>query len=48
MSLNKENGRIKIELEENENTDLLAYYLTASGEVKIIIQQMQKEIIKYI
>ena len=45
VSLNKENGRIKIELEENENTDLLAYYLTASGEVKIVEQDTETELL---
>lgn len=45
ISLNKENGRIKIELEENENTDLLAYYLTASGEVKLLEQDTETELL---
>ena len=45
ISLNKEDGKIKIELEENENTDLLAYYLTASGEVKIVEKDTETELI---
>ena len=35
ISLNKENGIIRIELAEDENTDTYAYYLTASGKVEI-------------
>lgn len=45
ISLNKENGKIRIELEENENTDLLAYYLTASGEVKMTEQDTETELL---
>ena len=45
ISLNKEDGKIKIELEENENTDLLAYYLTASGEVKVVEKDTETELI---
>ena len=45
ISLNKEDGKIKIELEENENTNLLAYYLTASGEVKIVEKDTETELI---
>ena len=45
ISLNKEDGKIRIELEENENTDLLAYYLTASGEVKIVEKDTETELL---
>ncbi len=45
ISLNKEDGKIRIELEENQNTDLLAYYLTASGEVKIVEKDTETELL---
>lgn len=35
ISLNKENGTIKVELAENETTDTYAYFLTANGKVQI-------------
>ena len=35
ISLNKENGTIIVELQEDNNTDSYVYYLTASGEVAI-------------
>ena len=35
ISLNKENGTIRVELEENDNTDIYVHYLTASGKVQI-------------
>ena len=35
ISLNKENGTIRVELAEDENTDTYAYFLTASGKVEI-------------
>ena len=35
ISLNKEDGTIIVELEENDNTDIYAYFLTADGKVQI-------------
>ena len=35
ISLNKEDGTIKVELAENETTDTYAYFLTAIGKVQI-------------
>ena len=35
ISLNKEDGTIRIELPEDDNTDLYAYYITAQGQVQI-------------
>ena len=35
ISLNKENGTIRIELPEDDKTDTYAYYVTASGKVEI-------------
>lgn len=35
ISLDKENGTIRIELPENSNTDTYVYYLTASGKVEM-------------
>ena len=35
ISVNNENGVIRIELPEDENTDLYAYYITAQGQVQI-------------
>lgn len=35
ISLNKDDGTIVVELEENDNTDTYAYFLTATGEVQI-------------
>ena len=35
ISLNKEDGTIKVELAENETTDTYAYFLTANGKVQI-------------
>lgn len=35
ISLNKEDGTIKVELAENEITDTYAYFLTANGKVQI-------------
>ena len=35
ISLNKENGTIRVELPEDEKTDDLAYYLIASGKVQL-------------
>lgn len=35
ISVNNENGVIRIELPEDDNTDLFAYYITAQGQVQI-------------
>ena len=35
ISLNKEDGTIKVELAENETTETYAYFLTANGKVQI-------------
>jgi len=35
ISLNKQDGTIRVELAEDENTDTYAYFLTASGEVQM-------------
>ena len=35
ISLDKENGTIRVELPENSNTDTYVYYLTASGKVEM-------------
>ena len=35
ISLNKDDGTIKVELAENETTDTYAYFLTANGKVQI-------------
>lgn len=35
ISLNKEDGTIRVELPENENTDDMVYYLLASGKVQL-------------
>ena len=35
IELYKENGTIRIELPEDDKTDTYAYYVTASGKVKI-------------
>ena len=35
ISLDKQNGTIRVELSENDNTDSYAYYLTASGKVQM-------------
>lgn len=45
ISLNKENGIIRIELAENQNTDSHAYYLTASGKVQIKEKDTENELI---
>jgi len=35
ISLNREDGTIRVELADNDNTDTYAYYLTATGEVQM-------------
>ncbi len=35
ISLDKENGTIRVELPENSNTDTYVYYLTASGKIEM-------------
>ena len=35
ISLNKENGTMRVELSEDENTDSYVYYLIASGKIQI-------------
>lgn len=45
ISLNKENGMIRVELPENDNTDLYAYYITAKGQVQIKEKDTENELI---
>ena len=45
VSLNKEDGSIKVELSENNYTDTYAYYLTASGKVEIKEKDAENELI---
>ncbi len=45
ISLNKENGTIIVELPENDNTDLYAYYLTAESSVEITEKDTETELI---
>ena len=45
VSLNEENGTIRVELPENDETDTLAYYLTANSEVVIKDKDTSEEII---
>ena len=45
VSLNEENGTIRVELPENDKTDTLAYYLTANSEVVIKDKDTSEEII---
>lgn len=45
ISLNKENGTIIVELPENDNTDLYAYYLTAENSVEITEKDTETELI---
>ena len=45
ITLNKEDGVIRIELEEDENTDSYAYYLTASGKVQMKEKDSENELI---
>lgn len=45
ISLNKENGTIRVELAEDNNTDLYAYFLTAMGKVEITDKETGTELI---
>jgi len=45
ISLNEESGTIRVELPEDENIDTYAYFLTASGEVKIAEKDEGTELI---
>lgn len=45
ISLNKENGVIRVELPEDDRTDDLAYYLIASGKVQIKEKDADTELI---
>ena len=45
ISLNKENGVIRVELPEDDRTDDLAYYLIASGKVQIKEKDTDTELI---
>lgn len=45
ISLNKENGTIRVELSEDNNTDLYAYFLTAMGKVEITDKDTGVELI---
>lgn len=45
ISLNKEDGTIRVELSEDENTDSYAYYLTASGKVQIKEKDSETELL---
>ena len=45
VSLNEEDGTIRVELPEDEKTDDLAYYLTASGKVQIKEKDADTELI---
>lgn len=45
ISLNKENGVIRVELPEDDKTDDLAYYLVASGKVQIKEKDTDTELI---
>lgn len=45
MSLNEEDGTIIVELPEDENTDLYAYFLTADGKAKITEKDTDTELV---
>lgn len=45
ISLNKEDGTIRVELEENDNVDTYVYYLTASGKVQIKEKDTETELL---
>lgn len=45
ISLNKENGTIRVELAENSNTDAYAYYLTLDEKVKIKEKDAETELL---
>lgn len=45
ISLNKEDGTIRVELEENNNTDTYVYYLVANGKVQIVEKDEKIELL---
>lgn len=45
ISLNKENGTIRVELAEDNNTDMYAYFLTAMGKVEITDKDTGAELV---
>ena len=45
ISLNEEDGTIRVELPEDDKTDDLAYYLTASGKVQIKEKDAKTELL---
>ena len=45
ISLNKEDGTIRVELPENNRTDDLAYYLVASGKVQLKEKDTETELL---
>lgn len=45
ISLNKEDGTIRVELEENDNTDIYVYFLTADGKVQIKEKDTETELL---
>lgn len=45
ISLNKQDGTIRVELEENDSTDMYAYFLTANSKVKITDKDSKSELI---
>ncbi len=45
ISLNKENGTIRVELAENSNTDAYAYYLTLDEKIKIKEKDAETELL---
>ena len=45
ISLNKQDGTIRVELEENASTDMYAYFLTANSNVKIVEKDTKAELI---
>lgn len=46
ISLNKENGTIIVELAEDDNVDIFAYYLTASRKVQIKEKETETELLR--
>ena len=45
IRLNKEDGTIRVEMSENENTDVYAYYLDASAKVEIKEKDTEAELL---
>ena len=45
IRLNKEDGTIRVEMSEDENTDTLAYYLDASGKVEMKEKDAETELL---